>query len=147
MLVGFGGFPQGAPGGDVVTVTVAGVVNKSNPGGAVFHGIRCNADGTLDERGVASGSYAQIDSAADLIRPVTTYVGVYHVRLTVNSGSIDGGSDAVNTWIAVTTAPEWWCWDGGSSVQAANCTLEISANGGASTLDSATFGLSADGTP
>lgn len=147
MLVGFGGFPQGAPGGDVVTVTVAGVVNKSNPGGAVWHGIRCNADGTLDERGAASGAYAQIDSAADLIRPVSTYVGTYHVKLHVNSGSLAGGGSAEDTWIAVSTAPEWFCQDGGSSVQAANCTLEISANGGSTTLDSATFGLSADGTP
>jgi len=99
-------------------------------------GFRFNSDGTVDEN--ESGSYSQIDSATDWIIPnAVDGKGSYEIRAVQNSGdALDAGSDALNTWLALSTDREWFGL-GGSPEFDMNLTVDIRLAG--LTLASGTY--------
>jgi len=117
-------------------VTVSGETTSA----VAQSGVRFNTDGTVDIN--EQGIYSQIDSATDWIIPNgVDGKGDYEVRAVQNSGdALDGGSDALNTWLALSTAREWFGL-GGSPEFDANLTIDIRLAG--LTLGSGTYILQA----
>jgi len=110
-----------------------------------YAGVRINADGTVDRRGGTSGSYGQIDSGTDWIIPNGAASSDFDVYCTVNSSSgagLNGGSDAVDTWLDLSTDRMWYCFRNTVGTNSANLTISIRYNGG-STLDSGVYDLTA----
>lgn len=67
----------------------------------------------------------------------------YDVRVTVNSGSLDGSSSATGSWLNLGTTRSWAVARSSVGNQSANLTVEIRDAGTLSVLDSATITLSA----
>lgn len=129
----------------LVTVTLSGgTVSDAgpSPGNA---GIRVNSNGTIDER--VGASYNQISSGTDWIIPnIASGDATYHFRVSGGSGdAFNVGSDAENTWINVSSAPEWWVTAIGSEVlRSRTFTLSVSDDGGSTTLTSNSYTVTAD---
>ena len=131
-------------------VTVSGeIITKagSNP----VAGVRFNTDGTIDKLTDVDGGtpvYAQIDSATDFIIPnVAVSKRTFHVQATLNAES--GGGNKTGTllsWLEISTAREWKIErpsGDGSGISAWDLDIEISDDGGSTTLDTALFELTA----
>jgi hypothetical protein len=85
------------------------------PSGNSICGIRIATDRDVDERD--SGGYTD---RADWLDAVGTPAD-YEVRVTVDSGSLDAGSDTTGSYIALSSSREWYTDD----IQSADLTISI----------------------
>lgn len=129
------------------TVTVSGeTIEHGSGGGGAYAGVRFNLDGTIDKR--EGGTYSQIDTATDWVRPESVYAGTYHLRWTQTSGSVGVSPFAAGVWTAMSGGPhEWYEVEVGGSIDSCSITIDVSDDGGTTTLDSGLFQLTADDTP
>lgn len=128
----------------LVTVTLSGAVilGTGNPTGTA--GLRVNSDGTIDRYRSQDGVWTQINASTDWIIPNSAASEkTYHVKYYAATGTSPSGSP-LNTWLNVSTNPAWTLTTG--TTASYNGTLSISDDGGSTTLTSAVFALSAQGT-
>lgn len=134
-------------GGSVGIVTVSGEVitdSQADPGPADA-AVRFKTDGTVEK--YESFSYTQIDAATDWIIPNLAASKRSYVVKATELGQTGTGSrtgPTLGSWHALTTNREWKV-SRTSGVGSAtwDLTIEISADGGTTTLDSATYNLTA----
>ena len=79
----------------------------------------------------------------DWVRPKSSAPGSYEVRATLNSGTLDGSSDATGSWLALTTSRDWGVTRSTVGTNTAELLIEIRKAGGP-VLGSAVIGLSAN---
>lgn len=140
--------------GPSYTVTVTGRTISSVDSGVQTVGLRFNADGTVDEyESAGAASWQQIESSTDWIIPNSFNTEGFHVKLTVQSGdspdagTVLGSSDAINTWLTLGngTTREWFLEnEDPQPSQSGVWRVEISADGGTTTLDSGDFTMTAN---
>lgn len=117
-----------------VVVNLDGESINSTGSGTRTAGLRVNSDGTVDKR--IQTTYSQIDNATDWIIPNSASADdTYHVRMTVDAG--DAFTSGPSSWVNVNTNPVWYLQD--SAPLTNTCTLEISNDGGSTTLTSGTY--------
>lgn len=96
-----------------------------------------------EDNGAGPPTFNQLNPVTDWIDN-KSYVGTYHARMTQDSGdALGAGSSPLNAWreIGVDTAL-WLLQSGnGAGFQSFVGTIEISDDGGSTTLDSATITL------
>ena len=131
----------------LLTVTVtADTITDSDVGGLALAGIRFNADGTVDE--YVGGSFSQIASATDWIRPTDEASSLYEVAYWGASGepfSVQASSEG--SWINLGSDRLYYMRaDSGEGANSITCTFGIRYDGG-SVIDSATFTITATSTP
>ena len=106
-------------------------------------------DGSVDERheNYGSSSQVQFDTYCTVV-PTTDFGDDYHIKLTPQSGSswYDAtGSDSLSTWHALTSDRVWhFDFQDCSSLATQVYDLEISDDGGSTTLDTIAVTLSMD---
>lgn len=133
-------------GGPVVTLTDFNV-NWSRAS-FCYAGVRVNADGTVDRHGSIGTAYGQMNAETDWIIPNEDASGLYEVRCTLNSGTLEGSSDATGSWLALSSDRLWRVFDNSyppATAETAELFIEIRYDGG-SVLDSCTVNLSANRT-
>ena len=110
------------------------------PGSTARSGVRIATDRDVDERDLntytAMAAWLQASGTAS----------DYEVRCTVNSGSLDAGSAATGSYLALSSSREWYCESTGG-VQSANLTIDLRKITDTDDSVSFTVTLSADGTP
>jgi hypothetical protein len=109
------------------TLSLAAIPNpslaiQSDPLQAIYD-IQLESDGDIATN-VNEAGYTDI---GDWINPKAAAPGAYEVRMTVNSGSIVGGT--TGSWLALSTAREWRQAQVGPGTALANVTLEIRLGG------------------
>ncbi len=108
-------------------------------------GIEIRTDGTMysitGDTGTGGPVFSQIFSSTDWIIPNSAASKrTYHVRMTKNSGdTLAGGSSAEGSWIELDDTKSWYLTRTLAGAEDYNGTLEISADGGSTVLDSATY--------
>jgi hypothetical protein len=122
------------------------VVNIADGGGAndsqldptpAFAGISFESDGD-----VMSTTVAGSVDAGDWIAPKAAAPGAYQIMAHQNSGdALDVGSDALDTWLALTSARAWQQTQTGAGSKSANLTVSIRL--GSTVLSSGVFTLAA----
>lgn len=105
-------------------------------------GVRFNQDGTIDKN--EGGAYFQIDSATDWIIPNGAASDKdYHVKCTDNNANLAGGSDSTGSWLQLTgvggSDRQWYITNALAAPKLLDLTIEISDDGGSTTLDSANY--------
>lgn len=107
---------------------------------------KLDANGNMYKKSGTGGSYVQIDTATDWIRPVSSAGVPYRTRYTAHSGfALDGStSQAENVWHSTATNYFWVMVDdtptGG--VQTANFTIQI--DDGTTVVASGAYTISVD---
>lgn len=112
-----------------ITLSNTGVADGGVGGGA---GYELQNDGDIIESTSSGGS---IDVGEWIVPKAAAGIGIFSVRATLNSGSLDSGT--TGSWLALSTPRTWTVGAGG----AANLTLDLSADGGSTVLASATVTL------
>ncbi len=112
-----------------------------NPSALATSGIRIATDRDVDEQ---QGSGTYIDRS-DWLQSGGV-ASQYEVRATLNSGSLDAGSDTTGSYLALSSSREWYCESNGGS-QSASLTIDIRRSSSPSDAISFTCTLNADGTP
>ena len=132
----------------VVTVSGQTVIEVGSEPSA---GVRFNTDGTVDSYTNENGSsptYSQIDASTDWIVPNSAASDkTYHVRATLNSESGGGTKTGpLGVWLELNTNLLWFIErlsGAGSGTSEWDLDIEISDDGGTTTLDTALYQLSA----
>lgn len=95
---------------------------------------------------LGGATWTQDDAATDWIIPNSAAPGSYEIRCTQNSGdTLDLGSDALNTWLALTSTRTWQLTNSiNGTTETANLTIEIRL--GTTVLDSCTIVLETENT-
>ncbi len=119
------------------------VISDADTPAPIKVGVRFNSDGTVD-RLISGPSYLQIDSATDWRIP-NAGSGTFHIRATLNAQTGSGTRvGALGSWLALTSDREWTVEEPTSSQTATwDLDIEISADGGATTLATALYELTA----
>ena len=130
----------------VVTISGESGISDSVGSGTAFAGIRVNTDGTIDKR--EGGTYTQIDTATDWVRPTGRASSTFDVRANIVSETEDGFnaglSDLFGTWLPMSTDREWVVTEATTGfTSTGTLTLLVRYNNSA-TLDSANYSMSAD---
>ncbi len=127
-----------------VTLTT-GLYSFQNPNDAKA-GVQFLTDGRKQSvEGFGSTPYVDRDVSTDWVIPNNTFTGTYHIRGTLNSGP-PPNTGTLNVWEALTSNRRWENVETGDSITSSNITIEISADGGSTTLESTSFNIKADGT-
>lgn len=126
-----------------VAVTVSGEVIAGSDAPTSIAGVRFNAGGTVEK--YEDGLYSQIDAATDWRIPNTGGAKTYHVRATENAQIGTGNRvGTLGSWIALSSSPEWTVEETTSGQSATwDLDIEVSDDGGSTTLDTGLFELTA----
>jgi len=144
MLAGLGGILKTADAGSVVTLSGQVVTNIDSPA-PVSASIQIRSTGGVF-RGL-DGSYAQIDTATDWIIPnsAASGPGTYHVRATLNASSGTATrTGTLGSWLALTSDRTWELEKTAIGTSTWDLDIEISDDGGSTTLSTALYELTAE---
>lgn len=133
LLMGMGG-PTISLNGETITQTAIPATSHA--------GVRIDSDGKVYSVVGDGTSEAQIDTTTDWIRPLVFAPGVYHVRATINSGSLHAGSAAADTDHALTSDRQFYVERNTSGTSTANITVEIKLGSGGPVVASGVYALS-----
>lgn len=125
-------------GAENFTVTVSGQTISSTTDALV----KFDADGKVYEFETDPGSYVQIDTSTDWVRPVAAASGTFEVKFTLSSGDTPTGT--LGTWLSLDTDRAIG-FSSELSAKSADVLAEIRYDGG-SVIDSATYTLTVSGT-
>ena len=125
-------------------VTVSGEIITNADFGTVLAGVRFNLSGIV-ERNI-DGNRNQIDSSTDWIIPNSSSSGPreFHIRALQNATSGSGTRvGTLNVWELLTSSREWTIQKSDSGIATWDLDIEISDDGGSTTLDTALYELTA----
>lgn len=127
-----------------VTVTVSGeFISDAAPNGTrtATAGVRVNNDGTIDK--LIDTTYTQIDSSTDWRIPNGSGSG-YHVKFTKNVLDPAPTGGTLDTWLSLSSSYLVYYDEATDDTEnGGTITIEISDDGGSTTLDSANYPLTA----
>lgn len=146
MLASMGGVLEASTS---TVVTVSG--GTSFAGGSwmdIYAYIKVDQDGKIYKKdGV--GSWVQISTSTDWVRPVSAAPGDYYVRYTGATGDTGflGGTTASGVWHPLATS-DWqvWVYDDNAlpGLKSVTLTIEIKLGSGGATLDTGSYILTAE---
>jgi len=143
MLAGLGGILKTADASSVVTLSGQVVTNIDSPA-PVSASIQIRSTGGVF-RGL-DGAYAQVDTSTDWIIPnsAASGPGTYHVRATLNSSSGTATrTGTLGSWEALTSTRTWELTKTSTGTATWDLDIEISDDGGSTTLSTALYELTA----
>lgn len=112
----------------------------------VSAGIKALRNGNIQTGSSVFGttpSYSNV-GGGEWATPAATDVGDdYEVRMVTGTGTVSAGSDAVDTWLALTSDREWKVTQAAAGVKTFTGTLEIRKVGDVSAIDSGSISLTA----
>lgn len=119
----------------IITLTDGSFAKVSGAETTYFAGIQIMGDGTfLEINGGSNTDTVQHAATTDWIIPNIASTRGFHVQCVPSGSSVDGGSAAINTWLAVSTDPKWFYSDGGGQPKTGTWDINISDDGGSTTL-------------
>lgn len=138
------------PTSKAATVTLSGETTTAlddDPSDA-YARIKIDQDGNVYESAdTGTPSWVQVDTAADWVRPTGAAPGSYEVRYTSLTGdALDSATAAVDTWYSLSSG-DYTLVQSRATVGTDTCTFTIEIRSGATTLDSASYTLTATVNP